>query len=474
MPRACSLDRVSTNATVAGPAPRVRRVLVFVIVALPLFMMTVDSTIVATALHTLQHDLDTSVNWVGWTITAYSLGFIVMLPVTGRLSTRYGRRRIFLLSVATFTAASLACGLVDDIYLLVVLRVLQAAGGAGFTPSATGIIVDHFGDARDRAVSLFGSIFPIGALVGPIFGGLFVTYWSWRGIFLVNVPLGLAAYLLAVRFVPRDPPRGSAEQTRLDIVGMLLLGVGVLAGMLAVSYLGEPGARVLSPLFVVPIAVAGVGLVAFFRHLGRTDHPFIAPQLIHGPGFGAVNLFTMLFSGMSLGAVSLVPLYATNRYGIDALDSGLLLVAQGVAAVLVSTSVTFVLRRTGYRMPLWVGSGFIIAGILVLAAPAPAAVSPFVWLGGGAFLIGVGTGAVSPPSRNAGLQLAPQASATIAALRSMSMQIGTIVAISAATTILASSGDSSAAHAWVYLTNAAVLVLALPLIPRIPEHRGAW
>src|SRR5699024_6524256 len=136
----------------------VRRVLVFAIIALALMMMAVDGTIVATALDALQKGLRTSVNWVGWTITAYAFGFVLMLPISGRLSNRYGNRKVFLGSVIAFTLASLSCGLSNNIYVLIGLRAVQAAGGAGFTPSATGIIVDHFGDARDRAVGLFGSI----------------------------------------------------------------------------------------------------------------------------------------------------------------------------------------------------------------------------------------------------------------------------------------------------------------------------
>ncbi len=137
--------------------------MVFAIVAFALLMMSVDSTIVATALDSLQRGLDTSINWAGWTITAYSLGFVLMLPVSGKLAERYGRRRVFIGSVFAFTFASLCCGLADDIFVLIALRALQAAGGAGFTPSATGIVVDHFGDQRDRAVSLFRW-----------------TQWAWR------------------------------------------------------------------------------------------------------------------------------------------------------------------------------------------------------------------------------------------------------------------------------------------------------
>src|SRR5690606_34803057 len=139
---------------------------------------------------------------------------------------------VFIGSVVTFTLASLFCGLADSIFALIALRALQAIGGAGFTPSATGIIVDHFGDARDRAVSLFGSIFPIGAMVGPIFGGLFVSYWTWRVAFLVNVPIGIAVIILALRYIPRDLPRPQKDRFGMDVSGMLLLGSGLLAAML--------------------------------------------------------------------------------------------------------------------------------------------------------------------------------------------------------------------------------------------------
>src|SRR6185312_9498109 len=225
--------------------------LVFTVVALALLMMSIDSTIVATALHSLRRGLHTSIDWAGWTITAYSLGFVVVLPISGKLSEQYGARRVFLVSIIAFTLASLCCGLADNIYVLIALRGLQAAGGAGFTPSATEIIVDHFGDARDRAVSLFGSIFSIGAMIGPIFGGLFVTYWTWRGVFLVNVPIGVAVFVLALYYVPRDRPKEQEKQSRIDSMGMAQLGIGLVSGMLAASYLGEPHAHLLSPMFLV-------------------------------------------------------------------------------------------------------------------------------------------------------------------------------------------------------------------------------
>lgn len=465
------IEEVPGSAAVGEP---VRRVLVFSIVALALMMMSVDTTIVATALDSLQQALKTSINWAGWTITAYSFGFVLMLPVSGELSERYGRRRVFLASVVVFTLASLGCGLADNIYVLIALRAIQAAGGAGFTPSATGIVVDYFGDERDRAVSLFGSVFPVGAMIGPIFGGLFVSYWSWREIFFVNVPIGLAVILLALRYVPRDQPIAAGPRARMDTAGIAMLGSGLLGGMLAASDLGERNAHVWSPEFLAPLIVAIAALWMFFHHINRTAHPFIAPHLIHGRGFGVVNVVNGLYGGVTLGVLALVPLYATERYGINALDSGTLLVAQGAAAIILSIVSALALRRTGYRLPLYAGSVVIAIGMLLLAVSPPAGFPPYGWLAGAAFLMGVGGGAINPPSRNAGLQLEPEHSSTIAALRSMSMQIGSITTISVATAILAGADHPGVLQAWVCVAAALLLLVSLPLIARIPEHHGAW
>ena len=452
----------------------VRRVLVFTIVALALLMMSIDSTIVATVLHTLQHGLHTSINWAAWTITAYSFGFVLMLPISGKLSEQHGHRTVFLGSVAVFTAASLCCGLVDNIYVLIALRAVQAAGGAGFTPAATGIIVDHFGDARDRAVSLFGSIFPTGAMIGPIFGGLFVSYWTWRDIFFVNVPIGLAVILLALRYAPRDRPRVGTTHTGMDVAGMALLGAGLLAGMLAASYLGEKNAQGWSPEFLAPLALATITLRLFFRHINGSAQPFIAPHLIYGPGFGAVNLVNVIFGGITTGVVALIPLYATDRYSMGALESGTLLTAQGAAAIVLAIVAALALRRTGNRLPLYIGGAIIAAGVALLAVRPTVGFTPYAWLAGAAFVVGIGGGTVSPPSRNAGLQLAPEHSSTLAALRTMGIQIGAIITVSIATAIVARSSDSGTVQAWFYVVAALVLAAGLPLITRVPEHHGSW
>jgi MFS family permease len=254
---------------------------------------------------------------------------------------------------------------------------------------------------------------------------------------------------------------------------MALLGGAVLAGMLGISYLGEPGATVASAMLIVPIVVAAACGTLFVRHVGRTPEPFIAPRLIYGRRFGPVNLVNAIFGGVTLGVIALVPLYAANRYGLDALRSGTLLVAEGVAAIALSIAGALALRRTGYRPPLYAGCTVIAAGMLLLALH-PVDMPVYAWLATGAFVVGVGAGAINPASRNAGLQLAPEASSTIAALRSMCLQIGSITTISVATAVIARGGDPGAVQAWLYVAFAAAILVSLPLISRVPEHRGSW
>ena len=451
----------------------IRKGIVFTIVALALLMTTVDATIVATALDTLQRDLHTTVNWVGWILTGYSFGLVIMLPISAKLSIRFGHRRIFLLSVAVFTVASVCCGLSSNIFVIILLRIIQAIGGAGITPSVTGIIVDHFGSSRDRAVSFFGSIFPAGAMIGPIFGGLFVTYWTWRGIFFINAPIGVAVILLSLRFIPSDKPKENQAHYKMDVAGIIWLATGLLASMLAASYLGEAHATVWSITFIGLLIVAVITITAFFRHISRVTQPFIAPRFIYGKGFGSVNLLNAIYGGITLGAISLVPLYAINRYGMSALDSGTLLVAEGIASVTLSATITMLLRRTGYRLPLYIGCSFIVVGVALLSLNPITGITPYIWLAGSSFFIGVGVGLNSPPARNAGLQLAPEQSATIAALRTLCIQMGQIFMIAIATAVIAGHHPDNV-HAHIYMLMALLFILCLPLVSRIPEHKGAW
>ena len=154
------IDKLATSPATAGngsapvAAALERRWLVFAIVSIGLFMASIDQTIVATALPSIEHDLHSGINWSGWTITIYALGQVIAMPMAGKISDMYGRKKVFLVSAAVFTTASLCCGFAGSMPLLLLARLIQALGGGAFMPSATGIVSDHFGEERDRAVGV--------------------------------------------------------------------------------------------------------------------------------------------------------------------------------------------------------------------------------------------------------------------------------------------------------------------------------
>jgi EmrB/QacA subfamily drug resistance transporter len=467
-------DQPSPTANPAEPPAGYGRHkgLVFATVSVALFMVAVDQTIVATALPSIQHELHTRITWAGWTITTYSLAQVLAMPVAGRLSDQFGRKTIFMCAAAVFTVASLCCGLSNSIYLLIALRGAQALGGGAFMPSASGIVADQFGPDRDRALAMFTSILPIGGIVGPVLGGVFVTDWSWRWIFLINVPIGVMLIILCALLIPRSTRR---SRVPADVSGVVLLGTMLLSVMFGFAFLGgstSPG----SWQFLLP---EGTGLVAgifFVRHIRRDEAPFIPARLLYGHGFGVMNMINFVYGGAVLGLAAVVPLYAELRYGLRPLAAGTLLTSRAVGMIAVAGIASMTLRRTGSRRPMAIGFILIAFGLVLLWLPPLSAlpVGPYGWLAVAAGLTGLGMGMAVPATNNATLQLAPDQVAAIAGLRGMFRQSGSIVTISATTALLATTHDPAIAQARVFLVFAVLMVMLIPLILLVPDHHGKW
>lgn len=447
--------------------------IVFPIIALSLLMITIDSTIVATALHSLQNHLHTSIRWAGWTLTAYSFGIVIMLPISAHFSVQLGHKRVFIASVLVFSAASFLCGLSVNIETLICMRILQAIGGSGITPSATGIIVEHFGKSRDTYLGLFGSFFAIGSMLGPIFGGIFVTYLTWQWIFFINIPFGLIASILTLKLVPRD--KNILTRTlSVDWKGMILLASALLASMLAATYLGNAEHKVLSYQFLLLISIGIASFAIFIRHITLAPHPLIHPQFIFGKGFGAVNSINIIHAGMVIGGISLLPFYAIQAYNISELHAGTLLVGEGILSIVMTVIMSLLLRRSGYRLPIYIGGTALAIGFFLLYLSPIASISPYIWLIISSCFIGFGVGTISPAARNAGMQLAPKESAKLAAIRSLGLQMGQIITITISTSIVASSQHAIAAQATIYLCFAIILAAGLWCVQYVPENKGAW
>ena len=200
---------------------------------------------------------------------------------------------------------------------------------------------------------------------GPVIGGLFVSYWTWRGIFLVNVPIGILLIALTIKFVPSSPARKAS--TRIDVRGIALLAVLIASAMFGVSYLGSGRIPVYSPVFLGAEAVALVALWAFIGHSRRAAAPFVPYRLLRGRGFGVMNLINLVYGAAALGFSALVPLYAQNRYHISALGAGTLLTARAVGMIAVAGVAAMALRRTGYRRPMIIGFAVLAAGLVMMS-----------------------------------------------------------------------------------------------------------
>jgi EmrB/QacA subfamily drug resistance transporter len=451
------------STTKAAPSPW----LIFAIVSIALFMSSLDGTIVATGLPTLRQTLHAGINWTAWTMTAYQLGLVVAFPIAGRVADSMGRKQVFVAAAVLFTTSSLLCGFAVNIGMLIALRVAQAAGAAAFMPSASGMVMDAFGDRRQRALGLFSSIFPLGALVGPIAGGIILATWSWRGMFWVNVPIGLAFTLLAWRFLPSSAGQGG----RPDFVGALLLGGAVLGLMLAITDAGSRTVGITSPACAFPLLLSVVCGWVFVRHCTRTTNALVPVHLLRGRVFAATNAVNLVWGACAIGFGSLVPLFAEDRYGLTPLASGTLLTARAVGEIMLAVFAAVLIHRTGYRIPIVFGIG-LIAGGLAMIATRPELVSPYVWLTIGAAISGLGTGLSAPAANNASIELAPDDVGAITGLRGSSRQGGAIIGIALATSLAVHTGHEVESLTKAFFVLAVLLLCMVPVVFLVPDGRG--
>ena len=230
------------------PEPgRQRRLLILAICCLSLFIVGVDNTIVNVALPSIQRDLHAPVSGLQWTVDAYTVVMASFLILAGSTADRLGRRRIFQVGLATFTLGSLLCSLAPGLGWLVVFRMLQAVGGSMMNPVAVSIIANTFTDPRERAraIGVWGGVFGLSIALGPVLGGVLTDSVGWRGIFWVNIPVGVAAIVLTALFVPESR---AARPRRVDPVGQGLVIVALASATYAI--IEGPRSGWLSPLIL--------------------------------------------------------------------------------------------------------------------------------------------------------------------------------------------------------------------------------
>ena len=353
----------------AGPAPVAaapaeHRGLGLALILLAAFMVVLDFSIVNVALPSIEREFGFSAAAVQWVVTGYAITFGGLLILGGRAADLFGRRRMFIAGLLLFTAASLAGGLAHDPVLLVMSRVVQGAGAAMVAPAAFSLITTGFaeGPRRNRALGWYGATASVGFVAGQVLGGVLVEFLSWRAVFLVNVPVGVAAALLAPRLLGESRQQGHGR--RMDVGGAVLITIAVAAIVFAVSQSAAVGWA--SPLVAAALGTAVAAAAAFWLVEQRHRDPLVRADLLRLPGLRKAGLVNVLLGLWNAGEMIVLSIYFQQVLHDSPLVTGLAIAPQGVVGFSAGLLGARLAGRVGIRRVLVLTSGLAMAGFLVL------------------------------------------------------------------------------------------------------------
>jgi EmrB/QacA subfamily drug resistance transporter len=334
------------------------------VVILGMIMSILDTTIVNVALRTLGHDLHSSISQIQWVVTGYLLSLAAVIPITGWAARRYGAKRVYMVSLVLFTAGSALCAAATSTTSLVLFRVLQGIGGGMIMPVGQLIMAQVAGPKRmGRVMGVVSMPAMLAPIMGPVVGGLILQNLHWSWIFLVNVPIGVIAFIAALRIIPHTQ---SGEAGRLDVLGLALLSTGSSALVYGLSQLGTH-ASLTAPAVIWPI-IGGVALsVAFCLHALRATRPLLDVRLYANRVFGAASLTTFFLGAALFGAMILVPLYYQEVRHESIIVTGLLVGPQGLGMLLVMPLTSRLTQRFGGGRVAMAGVSILCLGTIPLA-----------------------------------------------------------------------------------------------------------
>ncbi|MEU1749212.1 MFS transporter [Micromonospora arida] len=410
-------------------------------------MIILDGTVVAVALPAIQRDLGFSAAGLAWVVNAYLVAFGGLLLLAGRLGDLLGRRRVFLAGVALFTLASLACAVATGPALLVGARFGQGVGGALAMAVSLGMIVRLYPEAaeRARAIAVFSFTGAAGASVGTVAGGVLTQAAGWRTIFLVNVPIGAAILIAAVRRLPAE--RGIGLRAGLDLPGALLATAGLMATVLGIVGTGEHGWT--SPRTLGAMALAALLLTGFALRQRVAAAPLVPPRVLRVPGLVAANAVQFLMVCAYFGFQFLLAVELQLVLGLDAAATGWAFLPTPVVIAVVSLGLAGrLIARFGARMVLLVGLGLATVGFLLLAR-LPADGAYVVDVLPAMLIFGVAGGLTLPAVTTLAMAGATDTDAGLASgLANTTQQVGGAVGLAALATLAATRSDGLRAAGW--------------------------
>jgi len=316
------------------PPPHTNKWIVALTVILPTFLEIMDTSVVNVSLPHMQGSLSAGVDEVTWVLTSYLVANAIIIPITGWLSSIFGRKNYLIFSITLFTASSLACGAAPSLQLLVLARILQGLGGGGLQPLSQAILLETFPPKEHgMAMAVFGMGVVLAPTLGPVVGGWITDNWSWRWVFYINLPFGLLAVALAA-FLIHDPPYIRRARIHIDSWGLFLITVG-LGCLQVVLDKGEREDWFESGFIVTMSVIAIVALILFVIVELNSKHPVVNLRVFKDTTFTAGNI--MMFMGFfcMFGGFVLLPLYAQTLMGYTAMWAGLVLGPGGLASLFI-------------------------------------------------------------------------------------------------------------------------------------------
>ena len=323
-------------------------------VMLSTFMEVLDTTVVNVSLPHIAGSLSATVDEATWTLTSYLVSNAIVLPLTGWLANFFGRKRLLMLSVTGFTTASFLCGLAPSLPFLIIFRVIQGACGGGLQPISQAVLLESFPPReRGKAMGFWGLGIVVAPMLGPVLGGWLTDSYSWRWVFYINVPIGIAALLMTKLFV-FDPPyiRRTSEHIDYWGIGMLAVGVGALQVVLDK---GQEKDWFSSHWITAFTLLALVALAAFVIFELWTDHPVVNLRVFKVRTY-ATGTFMMALLGVGLyGSIVLIPLVMQTLLGYPAVQAGIAMAPRGVGSFIAMPLVGIIMTRFDSRKLLAVG-----------------------------------------------------------------------------------------------------------------------
>ncbi|GMX60970.1 DHA2 family efflux MFS transporter permease subunit [Paenibacillus elgii] len=449
------------------------RWLALIVLALAQFLVILDASIVNIALPTLGSELHLDTNTLSWVITAYVLPFGGLLLLGGRLSDRFGHRRLFILGISGFAAASAAAGLTNSGTWLLASRVVQGASAALLAPAALALVTKLFTDPQDRAKALgiWGAVAGIGSVAGVLLGGVFTSSFGWPSVFFVNVPVGVMVIIATPLLIAKDT---SDERTSLDMPGAVTVTGSIVALVAALSIAEQAGWT--SPWTLTLAGVAIVLLIAFIFIEKFAKHPLMPLHIFHNKPVLGGNLAMFLIGGATTGLFFALSVYMQQVLHYDAMKAGLTQLPLAGALVVIAGVVPALIKKLGTQRTLATSLILFALGTIWLSF-APSDASFAVHLLGPSIVIGIGMGAAFVAATEWAVHGVADNEAGIASgLVNTSQQIGGAIGLAVLATVssirtrdLLSHGVTepealTGGFAWVFIGAAVLAVIGAVIV----------